>query len=523
MRFSTTRANLILLLLVAVIAASIYALVRGEVKTIFLVTLGYLSYEVVVNVWLFTASAIGIRKFLRASQTQILTRGSLDKSVVTVLIAAHNEASCIETTLQSVINQHNVIPRIIIASDGSHDGMNELLIAKFNLQESIENFSPDERLARVENSSLQLENSTYQIPFTRWRGFAANDDGACVSIELLALPKVGKGAALNEGLRATETEILVTLDADTQLDCNALCEISRAFENEKTVAAGGFIYVRDAESGGWLTRFQYIEFLRNFMWRIGLMNSRVCLQVSGAFGAFRTEILRAMGGFDASSLVEDYEIIYRFHERLRGANQGYEIGIAPRAVAYTDVPHTVSAFVHQRTRWFAGFLQTLWQYRRMIGARRFGLLGLWMLPVKAVDTMLPVWGLVSLTILLTSFVVGRNRWTLLALSIFAAKWLFDVTLSFLMLRQHRKLFPNYQPHVSQKVLLACLLTESFSFHWFRQIAVVNAYGWCIRRVRRWEQHRWSVTTTTIQLPNKTSTHIIAPSLVQTETTHSVGD
>ncbi|GAC1446769.1 MAG: glycosyltransferase family 2 protein [Pyrinomonadaceae bacterium] len=521
MKSSVIRANIILLLLVATIVTSIYALVRGDVKIIFLITLGYLAYEVVVNVWLFTASAFGIRKFLRASQTR--TNLNSNNPTVTVLIAAHNEASCIETTLRSVINQRDVRPYIMIASDGSRDGMNELLIANSNLQKSIETLPDDKTLAVIEDSTRQLQHADAQISFTRWRGFATNDVGARIVIELLALPKIGKGAALNEGLRATETQILVTLDADTKLDSNAVAEIARTFENEKTVAAGGFIYVRDAESGGWLTRFQYVEFLRNFMWRIGLVNSQVCLQVSGAFGAFRTNVLRALGGFDANSLVEDYEIIYRFHERLRGAKQAYEINIAPHAIAYTDVPHTARAFIHQRTRWFAGFLQTLWQYRRMIGAREFGLLGLWMLPVKAVDAILPVWGLVSLLILLTSLAIGRASWTLLALMIFVAKWLFDVLLSFLMLRQHRKLFPVHLPRISTKVLLVCLFTESFGFQWFRQIAVINAYGWCIRRVRRWEQNRWTVNTPSTELQEINSPHAMARRLAQSEPTQSVGD
>ena len=294
-------------------------------------------------------------------------------------------------------------------------------------------------------------------------------------------------------------EIVVTLDADTRLAPGALAALADTFAADpRVVSAGGFVYVRNArpETGGtWITRYQFWEYVKNFLWRIGLAHLGVCLQVSGAFGAFRTRVLREeLGGFDARSLVEDYEVIYRLHERFRRAGRAYRVAVVPGAAAFTEGPETVAAFVGQRTRWFAGFLQTLWDHRRLVGDGRMGALGWFMLPVKCVDAVLPLWGFLSLGILLAAAAAGgATTWERAALGVFAAKWAVDAALGLLMWRWHARLFPDRGGVLlSRGWMLWCILTESLLFNPFRQAAVLNAYGWFVRRTRRWHQPRWTV-------------------------------
>ena len=44
--------------------------------------------------------------------------------------------------------------------------------------------------------------------------------------------------------------------------------------------------------------------------------------------------------------------------------------------------------------------------------------------------------------------------------------------------------------ISGARLLLCVTTEGLVFNWFRQVAVLIAYSWFVRRVRRWRQPRW---------------------------------
>jgi cellulose synthase/poly-beta-1,6-N-acetylglucosamine synthase-like glycosyltransferase len=464
------------------LVAATSAIWQRDPAALFWTTLGYFSYELGLNFLLVTAAWRGLR-----AQHHVPVAAATDETRLSVLIAAHNERSCIFETLTSVFAQQGVITQVIVASDGSTDGMNESLVARFALR-------PDD----VPDQRGQ--------PW-RWQG---GPDGRLV---LLALPKLGKGRALNAGLAEAGEEIVATLDADTRLAPGALAALAAAFREPSVAAAGGFVYVRNAARGPWLVRYQYWEYVKNFMWRIGLAHLRVCLQVSGAFGAFRTETLRAIGGFSGTSLVEDYEIIYRLHEQMRRARQDYRVSVVPDAVAYTDSPDTVPSFLHQRTRWFAGFLQTLWEYRRMIGDPAMGLLGWLMLPIKCVDAILPLWGFTSLAILVGAALGGSAHWQRLALVLFGVRWIVDLGLSALMWSWHRRLFPERGRELPGVTLGLHMATEGLVFNWFRQIAVLNAYSWFVRRVQKWHQPRWSAAALagagddhqTSQMPQSVST------------------
>ncbi|MBV9658535.1 MAG: glycosyltransferase family 2 protein [Verrucomicrobia bacterium] len=449
----------------AVVVFSALALWRSEPAPLFWVTFGYLFYELGINVLLVVAAGRGIAQMRRdAGAGTALATPKLP--ALSVLIAAHNERLCILDTLGSVFAQGGVASlEVIVASDGSTDGMNALLTAQYAL-DATTGASPDGRL------------------------------------RLLALPKVGKGPALNAALAVARGELVVTLDADTRLAPGALHALAALFAGEPTIAsAGGFVYVRNAGPGGpWIARYQFWEYLKNFMWRVGLAHLGVCLQVSGAFGAFRTHLLREeLGGFSGRSLVEDYEVIYRLHERLRRAGRAYRVAVAPDAVAFTDGPETVPAFLHQRTRWFTGFLQTLWEYRHLVFGKKMGALGHFMLPIKCVDAVLPLWGALSLGILLAAAFGSAGAhphggsaagWQRAALALFLGKWLADVALSALMWRWHARLFPGRAgiPPLRQQAWF--IVTEGLIFNWFRQLAVLNAYGWFVRRVQKWHQPRW---------------------------------
>lgn len=436
--------------LLAALAISAAELWRRDARALFGLTLAYFAYELGVQALLVGAAWLGLRgRWGRKAE------GAAAPSI-SVLIAAHNERSCIVETLESVFAQGEA--RVIVASDGSADGMNEMLAERYALR------------------------SADGVRFSTDR------------LVLLALPKVGKGAALNAALAEAEGEIAVTLDADTRLGPGALGALAAAFNDPRVLSAGGFIYVRNVGTGGWLVRYQYWEYLKNFIWRIGLVQLNVCLQVSGAFGAFRTATLRELGGFSGHSLVEDYEIIFRLHERMRLAGRDYRVEVVPEAVAYTESPDTVLSFVHQRTRWFAGFLQTLWEYRRLVGDPRMGALGLLMLPIKCVDAILPIWGSLSLAVLIGAAIGGTAHWQRAALELFGLRWAVEIGWSVLLCAWHRRLAGGRAVGLRGPLLALHIATEGLVFNWFRQLAVLNAYGWFVRRVQRWHQPRWQSRT-----------------------------
>jgi cellulose synthase/poly-beta-1,6-N-acetylglucosamine synthase-like glycosyltransferase len=456
---SPFRFAIVLAVATFVFAGLLYGLLYGSALTLLAITVGYLGYEVVLALGLGLAARAGIARWRRAQAAAgTVQEASLPK--VAVLIAAHNERLCILETLESLRTQEGLAFEVVVASDGSTDGMNALLVERFGL-------------SRVPGDLVAFEGRLGPFP-----------------LRLLTLPKKGKGAALNAALARTTAEVVVTLDADTTLAEGALLEMARVFQDETVQAASGFVYVRNAASAGWLTRYQYTEYVKNFLWRIGLAHLGVNLQVSGAFGALRASTVRRLGGFSVSSLVEDYEVVFRLHQRLLEEGQAYQVVTVPTAAAFTDGPRDFQGFVHQRTRWFTGFLQTLWEYRGMIANRRYGRLGWLMLPVKSVDAVLPFWGFTSLAIFVGALASGHAQlrtWTLLLLG---CKWLLDSVLYVAMLRWHRRAFPARSALFDFRWQLLCGCTESLGFNWLRQLAVLRAYGWFFRRFQGWEQARW---------------------------------
>ena len=127
----------------------------------------------------------------------------------------------------------------------------------------------------------------------------------------------------------------------------------------------------------------------------------------------------------------------------------------------------------------------------MVGDPRMGALGFLMLPIKCVDAMLPLWGFLSLAILLAATLGGSAHWQRAALGLFALRWTVDLALSGIMWTWHRQLFPGRGKELTGPVLGLHMATEGLVFNWFRQIAVLNAYSWFVRRVRKWHQPRWN--------------------------------
>ncbi|RYF31891.1 MAG: glycosyltransferase family 2 protein, partial [Comamonadaceae bacterium] len=279
-----------------------------------------------------------------------------------VIVAAHNEGTVLPGTLAALLNQTDVPDRIVIADDGSTDGTAELLTTRYGL---------------VAPALGELSAPSTLHPGLLW----------------LRLPHGGKAVALNAAIVRIDTDTVLTVDGDTLLDAKAIAAVRRAFSDEpELVAATGVITpVCSRTLGGRCFQwFQTYEYIRNFLSRYAWMRVDGLLLISGAFAGFRIDAVRAVGGFDTDCLVEDYELIHRLHRYAEANGLPWTVRVLGDAQAHTDAPSTIGSFLRQRRRWFGGFLQTQYWYRSMVGDRRYGWLGVAMLPVKAIDTLQPL-------------------------------------------------------------------------------------------------------------------------------------
>ncbi len=387
---------------------------------------------------------------------------------VSVLIAAYNEASGdghrgIVATVRGIAAQRGVTLEVLVGDDGSEDSTYADVVRAFGLA------------ADGLNSH---------------RGTIARSDGLDVPVRAFRFPHAGKGATLNALAVRAVHGVLVTMDADTSPAEGAVAHLAAAFADPRVDSAAGVVTVRNARS--LLTGHQYAEYVKNSIVRIGWSALGGLEQVPGAFAGVRADAFREVDGFPTDSLTEDYELTYRLVDRGLALGRVPIVVTVPRAQAFTDVPVTVRGFVRQRTRWFAGFLSTLFRFRHLIGRRGAGGFGVVRLPLKLVDAVLPLIAFASLVVILrgaSSPIASLSR---VAIGIFVMRWTWDLFFYASALHLTRQLGdPEATRRVAPDTWRGWLYTatEALTYVWLKHAATLRAYAWAARRVRTWEPSR----------------------------------
>jgi cellulose synthase/poly-beta-1,6-N-acetylglucosamine synthase-like glycosyltransferase len=89
----------------------------------------------------------------------------------------------------------------------------------------------------------------------------------------------------------------------------------------------------------------------------GLLQFQLPIMLGGTSNHFRTEALRAVGGWDAWNVTEDADLGFRL------VRAGYRIGDLPSNTR-EEAPVTILAWLRQRSRWIKGYIQTLVTHSR---------------------------------------------------------------------------------------------------------------------------------------------------------------
>jgi cellulose synthase/poly-beta-1,6-N-acetylglucosamine synthase-like glycosyltransferase len=363
-----------------------------------------------------------------------------------VIVAAHNEAGVIAAAIDRLAGQAAPPDLILIADDGSSDGTAEVLARRYGLAAPA--------LGTMTDASTVL-------PALRW----------------LRLRHSGKARALNAAMVQVDTDVVLTVDADTLLEPGAIAAMRAAFAAEPTlVAATGVLApICGADlQGRFFEWFQTYEYVRNFLSRHAWERLDSLLLISGAFAAFRRGAVVEVGGFDPDCMVEDYELIHRLYRHATDHGRDWTVRVVGGALARTDAPASPLAFLRQRRRWFGGFLQTQHWNRDMVGARRFGWLGTAMLPVKALDTLQPIYGLAAFAILIGLVVSGRFTLAFPILLVMLAKIAIDLSFHLWSLGIYKKWTGQREGLGLFPAVIAALL-EPFSFQLLRHAGAV--WGW----------------------------------------------
>ncbi len=238
---------------------------------------------------------------------------------------------------------------------------------------------------------------------------------------------MGKAVALNAGLRAVNSEIVVTIDADSYMDRDALRWIVWHFETGNRVGAvTGNPRVLNRTT--LLSRIQTAEYssIIGMIKRTQRIIGKV-MTVSGVFAAFRMTALASVGGWDTDCVTEDIDVTWKLEKKF------WDIRYEPNALIWILVPERFRLLFRQRVRWSQGGYEVLrkhlkvltqWRYKRLWIIYFDALLaGIWSvsfvvtsllwlvsamfgIPLFSVSPLLMWWGSVIAIICLLQFVVA---------------------------------------------------------------------------------------------------------------------
>lgn len=229
---------------------------------------------------------------------------------ITILIPCYNEEKSVRQSAESWLNQTRPADEIIVVDDCSKDRTSEILYAFIR------------------------EHNIPNITVVRTPRNTGN-----------------KSSAQEYGLNFVTGDILITTDGDTLLDPHFVERIEKDFQNPNIAAVGGQV---KSLKYNWLTACRALDYaISHNIDKLAQDYVNYIFVISGAAGAFRTDIFKNELKFDHDVLAEDLDVTYKLH-RL-----GYKIKYDREAVVYTQDPTTLKAYTNQMRRWFSGGWQCL--------------------------------------------------------------------------------------------------------------------------------------------------------------------
>lgn len=295
---------------------------------------------------------------------------------ISVICPARNEEASIIASVEALLNLDYPQLEVVVVNDGSTD------------------------------HTLQLLQDTFQLRPANMLYFRECPSGPVRTIyasqtrpALLVVDKENRGSkadAVNCGLNLASGQYVCVIDADSLLENDALLRIMsglRTASDAPVVAIGGIVRILNGCSvegsrivdvqlpRSPLEVLQIIEYLRAFLiGREGWAMFKMLPIISGAFGVFKTELVRRIGGFRTNAIGEDLDLVVRMHRKLLEEGSDYSIMFVPDPACWTEVPNDLRSLARQRARWQKGLLDVLWPNRDMLFRPRYGRLGGVMLP-----------------------------------------------------------------------------------------------------------------------------------------------
>jgi poly-beta-1,6-N-acetyl-D-glucosamine synthase len=240
---------------------------------------------------------------------------------VSVVVPAWNEEVGLVKTINTILESEYRNVEVVVINDGSTDNSDRLM----------REFIAEYKRTHDENNRIPI---LYKYK-----------------------ENAGKGHALNDGIKMSSGDIIISIDADCVLLPTTIGNFVAHFENKHVMAAVGNVKVGNQES--LLETLQYLEFLFSFYFKKADSLLNTIYIIGGAAGAFRRSIFDKIGFYSSENITEDIDLSVRIQK------EGMRIVYAADAVVYTEGASTFKGLAAQRLRWKRGRIQTFLEHRNL--------------------------------------------------------------------------------------------------------------------------------------------------------------
>ncbi len=161
-------------------------------------------------------SAVSLRKYLR--KNSYVDYNSIVSSplapTLSVIAPAYNEARSIVDNIRTLLSLYYNNYEVIVVNDGSSDDSLEKIIETYELEKV--NYYFD-----------------YRMPCKRIRGVYKSKNRSFKKLTVIDKVNGGKADSLNAGLNVSKNELVVSIDADSIMEPDALLKLVKPFMEAK--------------------------------------------------------------------------------------------------------------------------------------------------------------------------------------------------------------------------------------------------------------------------------------------------
>ena len=382
---------------------------------------------------------------------------------VSIIAPCFNEEKNIIDNIRSLLLLSYPKADVIVVNDGSRDRSLEIAIEHYDL-------------VKVD---LSWEAT---IPTATIRGIYKSRNIAYSNLIVIDKENGGKADALNAGINISRSDLFLAVDVDCVIEHDAIYKMVKPFlEEEKgkqVIASGGTVRVANSchiENGQLVkavfpknmwARFQVLEYFRAFtMSRMAWSKLNGILIISGAFGMFDRRIAMAVGGYDTTTVGEDFELVVRMRKHMHKVEKKkYQVAFIPDPLCWTEVPSSLKILSRQRNRWTRGSVDTVLKHRDLFFNPKYGIVGLLSYPFWVLfEWLAPIIEFIGLLYFTVMLILGKVNLPIF-LFLLAVVFLFSLALTAIAVFYESYFFARYKGFTYLVKVVYTAVLELFVSH-----------------------------------------------------------